>query len=171
MRARLAACLGPVALAASAAGCGEEPRDPGAEAAAGVAEVVAARLEGAPADVAVTCPEDLEVEGGATFSCDVAAPGAEPVEVPLSVDAAGAVTLTRAVVPSAAAEAYLEGQLAGPAEGDVAVDCGEAPLLVAAVGSQLRCEVTRASDGAVRSVVLDVLALDGTVRYRVEPAP
>jgi hypothetical protein len=73
-------------------------------------------------------------------------------------------------VPTEAAEAYLVAELSTVAEGPVQVDCGVAPWLVADVGDDLRCEVVRGSDGAVLPVVVTVLALDGTVRYRVEPA-
>lgn len=151
------------------AACGDdEAPDPGQEAAAGVAAVVAERLDVEAQDVRVACPVGLDVEVTSTFTCSVAVPGADPVDLELSVAADGTVELQRAVVPTEAAEEYLVGELSGPAEGDVEVDCGEAPLLVADVDDDLRCEVVRVADGAVRSVVVTVLALDGTVRYRVE---
>lgn len=160
-----------VAVASVLAGCGEDPVDPGVEAAAGVAAVVAERLGADAGAVDVTCPEDLDVEASPSFSCSVAVAGARPVDLPLSVGADGAVELRRAVVPTDAAEAYLAQELAGPAEGEVRADCGEAPLLVADVGDELVCEVVRSADGAVRTVTVTVLALDGTVRYRVEAGP
>jgi hypothetical protein len=155
---------------AALAACGGDEVDPGVEAAAGVAGVVAERLGTDAADVAVTCPEDLDVEATPTFTCSVAVGDAEPVDVPLSVEKDGTVELRRAVVPTEAAEAYLEAELAGPAEGEVDADCGRAPLLVADVGDDLACEVVRTADGAVRAVTVTVLGLDGTVRYRVEAA-
>ena len=159
------AVIAPAVLAA----CGDDAVDPGAEAAAGVAAVVAERLDADAEAVAVTCPEDLDVEETPTFTCDVAVGDADAVEVPLSVAADGTVELQRAVVPTDAAEAYLATELAGPAEGEVRADCGDEPLLVADVGDDLTCEVVRSSDGAVRTVTVTVLGLDGTVRYRVEP--
>lgn len=151
------------------AACGDDEQpDPGEEAAVGVAAVVAERLNTAAGEVRVTCPRDLDVEVTPVFTCAVGVAGAEPVEVGLAVAADGTVELQRAVVPTEAAEQYLVGELAGPAEGDVEVDCGDAPLLVADVGDDLRCEVVRVADGAVRTVVVTVVALDGTVRYRVE---
>jgi hypothetical protein len=157
-------------LAAAMVGCGDDQPDPAAEAAAGVAAVLRERLGPDAGEIVVTCPEDLPIETVAEFVCDVAVGDAEPVQVDLAVAADGTVRLRRAVVPTAAAEAYLVGELAGPAEGPVEVDCGAAPLLVADVGDPLRCEVVRTADGAVHGVVVTVLALDGTVRYDVEPA-
>jgi hypothetical protein len=159
-----------VLLTVALAACGDDEADPGAEAAAGVAGVVAERLGTDVADVVVTCPEELDIEATPSFTCSVSVADAEPVDVPLSVASDGTVELQRAVVPTDAAETYLEGELAGPAEGDVDADCGEAPLLVADVGDDLSCEVVRAADGATRTVTVTVLGLDGTVRYRVEPA-
>lgn len=153
-----------------AAGCGDDDADPVGEAADGVAAVVAERVGADAGDVDVACPEDTEVVAGAEFTCSVAVDGADAVDVPLGVDGTGTVELRRAVVPTEAAEAYLVGELTGPAEGPVTVDCGDEPLLVADVGDDLRCEVVRTADGAVRVVTLTVLGLDGTVRYRVEPA-
>ena len=163
-------CAVALAAAVLVLGCGEDEVDPGAEAAEGVAAVVAERLDTAPDDVAVTCPEDVAVEPGAEFACRVVVADAEPVDLDLVVGADGTVELRRAVIPTAAAEAYLVGELAGPAEGPVTADCGATPLLVADVGDDLRCEVVRSSDGAVHTVTVTVLALDGTVRYRVEAA-
>ena len=159
-----------VALAVAAVGCGDERPDPGEEAAAGVAAVIADRLGPDAAEVDVTCPEDLPIDAVVEFVCDVAVGEAEPVPVDLSVSADGTVRLLRAVVPTGAAEDYLAAELTGPAEGPVEVDCGAAPILVADVGDPLRCEVVRTADGAVHGVVVTVLALDGTVRYAVEPA-
>ena len=150
------------------AACGDDDADPGAEAEDGVAGVVAERLDAEAADITVTCPEDLEVEPGLDFTCEVAVQDAEPVDLDLTVADDGTVELRRAVIPTEAAESYLSEQLAPTAEGPVGADCGDEPLLVADVGDELRCEVTRESDGAVRPVVVTVLSLDGSVRYRVE---
>jgi len=164
-----------VAAVLLAAGCGGDDPTAVEEAEDGIASVVAERLDDAGAevdDVEVRCPDDAEIEAAATLRCDVVVDGADPVVVDLVVGAAGEVQLQRAVIPTAAAEAYLTGELTGPAEGPVEPNCGAAPLLVASIGDELRCEVVRASDGAVRTVVVTVLAVDGTVRYVVEtPAP
>jgi hypothetical protein len=166
MRRAIAASV--VALG-SVAACGDDAPDPVTEAETGVAAVIADRLEAGAGDVVVSCPDELDIVAGAAFTCAVAVGGAASVDVPLAVAADGTIELRRAVVPTAAAESYLAAELAGAAEGPVEPDCGEAPLLVADVGEELRCEVVRTSDGAVRPVVVTVLALDGTVRYRVEP--
>lgn len=158
-----------LAFLVTPAACGvDEQPDPGAEAADGVAAVVAQRMRIEPDAVAVVCPDDLPEDPGTRFACSVEVPGGEPVEVDLVIGDAGTVELLRAVVPAAAAEDYLRSELAGPAEGPVEVDCGDAPLLVADVGDELGCEVVRTTDGALRSVTITVLGLDGTVRYRVE---
>jgi len=166
---RRSASASVLAVAIVLAACGDDAPDPVSEAETGVAAVIADRLEAGAGDVVVTCPEDVEIEAGAAFTCAVAVGGADSVDVPLAVTADGTIELRRAVVPTAAAEAYLAAELAGAAEGPVEPDCGDAPLLVADVGAELRCEVVRTADGAVRPVVITVLALDGTVRYRVEP--
>ena len=160
----------PLLAALAFAACGDEEVDPGAEAAAGVADVLAERLDAPTDDVAVTCPDDVSVEPGVDFVCAVAVADADPIDIDLAVGADGTIQLRRAIVPTEAAEAYLIAELTAPAEGPVTADCGSAPLLVADVGDDLRCEVVRASDGAVRTVTVTVLALDGTVRYRVEAA-
>lgn len=160
-----------LAIGCTTVACGEDEPDRVAEAEAGVAAVIAERLDAKGEDVVVTCPEELELEPGTEFACSVRVGPAEPVDVALAVSSGGTVELRRAVIPTSAAEAYLASELAGPAEGPVEPDCGDQPLLVADVGGELRCEVVRTADGAVRPVVLTVLALDGTVRYRVEAAP
>ena len=169
MRGTLAAGLAAV-IVVLGAGCGDDPPDPAAEAEAGVAAVIAERLGPDAGDVVVNCPEDLPIDAVVQFVCDVAVGDAEAVPVDLSVSPDGTVRLLRAVVPTGAAEDYLAAELTGPAEGPVEVDCGTAPILVADVGDPLRCEVVRTADGAVHGVVMTVLALDGTVRYAVEPA-
>jgi hypothetical protein len=168
---------GPVALvvlvalaAVGAAGCGDdEATDPVAETEAGLRTVRAGRLATDAGDVAVRCPDDVEVVVGTAFTCSVAVAGAAPFDVDLGVADDGTVELRKAVIPTADAEAYLAEKLAGPAEGPVVPDCGDAPVLVAAVGDELRCQVVRTGDGATSTVVLTVLGLDGNVRYRVEP--
>jgi hypothetical protein len=164
------AALLALAVVVAAAGCGatEAEPDPIGEAEAGIAAVLAERLDVAEDEILVACPADLEVEVGTAFACAVTIGAADPVDVDLAVEADGTVELQRAVIPTDAVETYLAAELAGPAEGPVEPDCGEPPLLVADVGDELRCEVVRTADGAVRPVVVTVLALDGTVRYRVE---
>jgi hypothetical protein len=165
-RLLLGAALVPV-LALGA--CGDDEADPTAEATAGIAAVVAGRVGVAPTQVAVACPEELVVEAGVEFTCAVTIAEADPIDLDFAVTIEGVVELQRAVVPTADAETYLAGQLAGPAEGAVQVDCGEAPLLVADIGDQLRCDAVR-PDGTPHTVVVEILTLDGTVRYQVEPA-
>ena len=115
----------------------------------------------------MTCPDDADLAEGATLDCDVAVDGGEAQRVALEVGADGHATLTSAMIPTQAAEAYLVGELAGPAQSDVTVDCGDLALLIGAVGA-FTCEAVRASDGAAFDVTVEVGALDGTVRYRVE---
>lgn len=168
MTARLATAAVVLALAAA---CGDDSPSPAEEAEAGIAAVVAERLASAGTTsgaVAATCPDDLDPSVGETFACEIVVGDSDPVVVELSVQGSGTVELRRAVIPTAAAEDYLVGELETPAEGPVSVDCGDAPLLVADVGDELRCEVARRSDGALRTVTVTVVATDGTVRYVVE---
>lgn len=164
-RFRLAAAVG---VLAALGACAEDGPDAAEEAESALAAVVAERLDVGVPHVGVQCPEDLDVEAGTEFSCVVTVGDATPVDLALAVEADGTVELRRAVVPTQAAEEYLVAELAGPAESPVVADCGDAPLLVADIGDELRCEVVRTADGAVHPVVVTVLALDGTVRYRVE---
>jgi hypothetical protein len=161
-----------VALAAASAlavgACADEEADPGAEAATSLVAVLAERLDVDVDEIEVDCPEDLEVEPGLAFTCSVTVEGADPVDLPLVVGDGGEIEQQRAVIPTAAAEAYLDAELEVPAEGPVDSDCGEVVLLVADVGDELRCEVRRSLDGATLPVVVTVLSLDGSVRYRVE---
>jgi hypothetical protein len=53
----------------------------------------------------------------------------------------------------------------------VSVDCGDAPLVVRPVGETFPCTALRAADGMEFVVTVEVTAIDGTVRYRVEPTP
>jgi hypothetical protein len=170
MRRGSAALLAPAAAALALGACGDDDADAAAAAAEGIAAVVAERLGTDLVDVVVGCPADLDVAEGARFSCSVAVGGSAPIDVPLVVAADGTVELERAVVPTDAAEAYLVAELTGPAGTAIEAECGDSPLLVAAVGEELRCEVTRTDDGTVRPVVVTVLALDGTVRYDVGAA-
>jgi hypothetical protein len=170
-RRPVAVTLAGVVVLAALAACGDDdpPPDPAAETEAGIRTVLAERLATDARDVAVRCPDDVEVVAGTAFTCSVAVAGAAPFDVDLGVADDGTVELRKAVIPTADAEAYLADKLAGPAEGPVVPDCGDAPVLVAAVGDELRCQVVRTGDGATSTVVLTVLGLDGNVRYRVEP--
>jgi len=161
------------AVLAVLAGCGEDGQTSAEEAEAGIAAAVGDRLRGAgdgSVAVVASCPEDLDIEEARTFRCEVTVEGGEPLAVDLAVDATGTVDLRQAVIPTDAAEDYLAGELATPAEGPVTVDCGDAPLLVADVGDEVTCDVVRDADGAARTVVVTVLTTDGTVRYEVRGA-
>ncbi len=163
-----AALLGALALAAC--GGGEDP-DPVDAVETGLATVVAERLEVAAADVVVTCPPVDDVAAGAELECSVAVgagAGASTATVPVAIGTDGEVVLRSAVVPSAAAEAYLAGELAVAAEGPVEVTCGTDALLVVPVDATFACVATRA-DGGTFTVTVTVAALDGAVRYEVEP--
>lgn len=161
-----AALLAALVLAA----CGDDA-EPVAAVESGLAGVVADRLGSSAADVGVTCPPDGDVDAGAELACSVTAgEGADrtTVTVPLVIGADGEVVLRSAVVPSAAAEAYLAGELAVAAEGPVEVACGTGALIVVPVDATFTCAATRA-DGGTFTVTVTVEALDGAVRYKVEP--
>lgn len=171
MRSIVVAFGGAAVLSLGLAACGDDGPSAVEEAEAGIADVVARRLGAAAGHVVAACPDDAAVEPGVTLRCQVVVGGDAPVTLDLAVGDDGGVDLQHAVIPTAAAEAYLARELATAAEGPVSPDCGDTALLVAAVGDQLRCSVVRQSDGAVRSVVVTVLSNDGTVRYLVEAAP
>ena len=155
-----------VAVVALAAGCGADDRVADTEAA--IASVLAQRLDEPAAAVAVACPDDADLDEGSTIECEVAISGSDAQRVGLEIGAEGGATLTSAVIPAEAAEAYLVTELSGPAQSEVTVDCGPRPLLVGAVGDTFTCEVVRETDGVAFDVTVEVAALDGTVRYRVE---
>jgi hypothetical protein len=133
-----------------------------------VAAVLAERLDHEIDAVEVTCPDDADLADGASLECEVAVDGEGPQALALEIGAEGNARLISAVIPTSAAEAYLVDELAGPAQSDVEVDCGDAPLLIGAVGDTFTCEAVRASDGAAFDVTVELTAVDGTVRYRVE---
>lgn len=165
------ALVGAATLALGLAACGDDEPSAVEQAEAGIADVVTERLgDDAPGDVVADCPDDAAVEPGATLRCEVVVGDDDPVTLELAVGDDGGVDLQHAVIPTAAAEAYLARELATAAEGPVTPDCGDTALLVADVGAELRCDVVRQSDGAARSVVVTVLSNDGTVRYVVEAA-
>ncbi|MDQ3293569.1 MAG: DUF4333 domain-containing protein [Actinomycetota bacterium] len=155
-------------MALVAVSCGEE-EDPVVEVEAGVAAVLAERLGSTVEAVTVDCPADAALEEGAELACAVSVAGDDAVDLRLVIGPAGSVELTRAVVPTDDAEAYLVGQLTRPAEGPVDVDCGEQTLVVRDVGETFPCEVRRQADGATFDVTVTVFSLDGQVRHRVEP--
>ena len=169
---RAAVLLPLLLLAVSASACGDD-QDVVAEAEAGVATVLADRLAVPASAIAVTCPEDLELDPGVAFTCgvtltdDSAAPTSE-VGIDLAVAEDGTVQLQRAVIPVEAAEAYLATSMEPTAEGPVTVDCGAERLIVRSVGETFECTATRTADGVQFHTIVDVTAVDGTVNYRVE---
>ena len=168
-RPRVAALV--VVLLAVASGCGDD-QDVVGEAETGIAAMLADRLDTPVSSIAVTCPEDLVLEPGRSFSCgvrvDTGAPATADVQIELAVADDGTIGLQRAVIPADAARDYLAQELAPTAEGPVAVDCGPDRLLVRSVGESFECIATRAADGVQFRVIVDVIAVDGTVDYRVE---
>lgn len=153
------------------AACGGGETEPVDAVESGLAAVVAERLDVAAATVVVVCPPGRDVDAGAELECSVAVGAGEAattVTVPLAIGSDGEVVLRSAVVPSAAAEAYLAGELAVAAEGPVEVACGTDALLVIPVDATFACAATRA-DGSAFTVTVTVEALDGAVRYKVEP--
>lgn len=169
MRAQAVAAVATVVVAGVAlAACGDDG-DPTGEAEAGVAAVLAERLAVPISDLQVTCPEDLDLEPGATFGCEILVRGdAAGVTLDLAVADDGTIELQRAVIPADAAEEYLAAELAPTAEGPVSVDCGAQRLLVRSVGETFECTATRSADAVAFHVVVDVTAVDGSVHYRVE---
>lgn len=158
-----------LALTACGGGAGARPVE---AVEAGLAAVVADRLDGGGTDVTVTCPSGGDLDAGAELECAVAVGvGGEvtTVAVPLGIDDDGEVVLRSAVVPVVAAEAYLADELAAAAGGPVEVACGTGALLVVAVDATFACAATRA-DGGTFTVTVTVEALDGAVRYQVDPA-
>jgi Domain of unknown function (DUF4333) len=161
-----------VAVVAALGACGDDGHDVATEAEAGVAAVLAERLDVPIASIGVTCPEDLDPEPGDTFTCDVSVTddptAASAVAIELAVSDDGTIELQRAVIPTAAARDYLTQALGPTAEGPVSVDCGPQALLVRSVGESFDCTATRTADGVQFRVVVNVVAVDGTVDYRVE---
>ena len=145
------------------ASCSETDRV--GEAEEGIAAVLETRLDSAA--VGVTCPDDAALDEGATLTCAVAVGGAEPVDVPFEIGEGGSVRLAAAVLPTPSVEEHLRTELAASAEGEVAVECGDAPVLVRTVGGTIPCDVTRAIDGVGLLVQVEVQSLDGSVTYTV----
>jgi len=146
-------------------GCGDDDRIGDVEEA--IATVLVERLGDAAGEVTVACPDDAALAAGDTLVCAVAVDSADAQEVTFLVGDDGTVELGTSVIPVAAAEDYLAGELAGVAETSVEVRCGDDPLLVGAVGDHFTCDAVR-SDGASFEVTVEITGLDGAVRYEVE---
>ena len=153
-----------VVFAALAAGCGGGGR--GDEARQQLAVALADRLDVPANQIAVTCPAGSNFDAGDAVTCQVAVDGDEPIVLALRVEDDGTVALGEAVMPTAAVESFLGGELAGPAEGPVVVDCGAGALIVAPVGERFECLATR-TDRQSFTVSVVVVDVDGTVRYEV----
>ena len=155
--------VGAVALSAVLGACAEETT-PSAELEQRVLEALADRFED-PDDVEVICPDDLVIEAGSTLACDLAVGDAAPQTATFDVNEDKVVMPASAVIPTADAEDFLVEQIRPSAE--VAVDCGETPLIVGDVGDTFTCTATRLEDGAIFDVDVDIAALDGSV-HRVQ---
>ena len=161
-RRRVLAVL--VAAVAVLGACGDEA-DSTAEAERQVFAALAGRFE-EPDDVEVTCPDDLVLEAGSSLACELVIGDATPQRAEFDVNEDGILVLANAVIPTTDAEAFLVTQLEPSAEGPVAVDCGEEPLIVGVVGDTFMCAATRTADGVEFPVMVDIAGLDGVVRLQ-----
>jgi hypothetical protein len=156
-----------VAASVALAACGDGA-DRVAETETAIAGVLEERLTdaGLEGEVAVTCPDDADLEAGSRLVCDVAVGAAGAQAVAFDIGPEGELALAVSVIPAVAAEDHLAGELSAAAGDDVEVSCGDEPLLVGEVGDQFECEAVR-GDGATFTVAVELTGLDGAVRYDV----
>ena len=107
---------------------------------------------------AVTCPKGIKRRAGAVAVCDV---NAGPLSLEMKVtqtDRKGNVTVesTQAVIPKAAAEAFVRDNATLPAQ----VDCGPDPYLVRPPGTSFACTATF-GDGTTQQVMVAVRDVAG----------
>lgn len=142
--------------------------DPEVESA--VRRLVADRIDDSAGEVAATCPGVSgldDVDTGDAVRCRFSVGGGADQPVDLTVDADGALVLSSAILDRTEVEAFLAGELEGPAEGTVSVSCGDEPAIVGAVGGSFACEAVRAADGEAFDVRVVVRSLDGELEYSV----
>jgi hypothetical protein len=154
----------------AAAGCGDGDRVSNAE--EGIAAVIADRMgDMSKGGVDVSCPADADLVAGATMTCGVRVDGADAQAVDFTVTGDGEIALQSAAVPTSAAEAFLVDKLEASAGVPVAVDCGDDPLIVRAVGGTFTCEATRSSDGSTFAATVKAVTVGGELEYQVVPGP
>jgi hypothetical protein len=134
-----------------------------------VAGVVADQLGATadPSEVDATCPGADDPQPGDEVRCRVTVGGGASLPVDFTVGDDGGLVLETAVLGREEVEAFLVAELAGPAEGDVEVDCGDEPVLAAPVDDVLLCGAVRSADGAGFDVVVRVRSVDGELAYEV----
>ncbi|MGY1808018.1 DUF4333 domain-containing protein [Blastococcus sp. SYSU D00669] len=131
-----------------------------------------------PADV--SCPTDVELEAGATFSCSASLEGQPITYTVTQTDDEGNAefALDNTVVPVAAVEEEVSAQIAADIESEtgvdvqLATDCdtGDRTLLVDPAGTTLDCTVTNLEDTSRSIQVTATVAEDTSVSYEVQDA-
>ncbi len=111
----------------------------------------------------VTCPDDVEVEAGAEFTCTTRIEGQQLDIVVTQEDDEGNVTFQKAqaAIPAAKAEEFIvtEFRQQGTA---VTVDCGDNDVIVVDPGSTIECAVTT-DDGNMTTAIVTVNDVAGNV--------
>ena len=161
LRGVLAALAFAVAVAAAMVLLGPRTVD-----AAGVAEIVRA---GDVAPTAVTCPDDVPVEVGATFGCSATLDGQAVRYLVRQDDDHGGVTVSDAgFVVLSRVEASIVEQLRTRTGFAVVAECGPAgrEIVVGGPGTTVDCTVTAAGNAADAARIVGIVTDDaGTVAF------
>ena len=109
----------------------------------------------------ISCPDEVEADAGATFTCTANLPDDElHVEVTQKDDEGGSISYvaTEAVVLVADAKAQVEGVVRPEFTGGVTVDCGLDAILVVPPGTTFECSATGPLDPLriIRVTVVDI---------------
>jgi hypothetical protein len=116
------------------------------------------------------CPEDTELEKGATFECTVTIEGVEaPYTITMTEDDPDAdvgsfhVEASKAIIDVSLVKDFIKSQVTG-ATGEVEVDCGPEKVIVSDVGGIIDCTVS--DDNGTQDVQMVVKDKEGTVTFK-----
>jgi cytoskeletal protein RodZ len=122
----------------------------------------------------VSCPADVEVEQGGTFTCTATLEGQDISFTVTQKDDEGNVEITadNTFVPVSAVADEVNSQVEAEAgvELTTACDGGERTVLVDPAGERIPCTVTNAEDSSLSIDVTAIVEADGTVTVEYEDA-
>ena len=130
------------------------------------------QLTGAPAE-GVSCPADVEVAQGGTFTCSATLEGQDISFTVTQKDEQGNVEITsdNTVVPVAAFADEVNSQVEAEAGVELNTSCdSDRTVLVDPAGERLPCTVSNAQDSSLSIQVAAIVEADGTVTVDYEDA-
>ncbi|WP_448624698.1 DUF4333 domain-containing protein [Geodermatophilus sp. URMC 64] len=130
------------------------------------------QLIGAPAE-GVSCPADVEVEQGGTFTCTATLEGQDISFTVTQKDDQGSVGITadNTVVPVSAVADEVNSQVEAEAGVELTTSCdSDRTVLVDPAGERLPCTVSNAEDSSLSIQVDAIVEADGSVTVEYEDA-